>query len=276
MKIAVLISGVADAKRPIEMPSSRQWKDLIAAPTTPFKLSPFDEAALEVALKMRDRNSDTTVHVIVTDGSLDIALTRHIASYRPDSLVGLRLEPSQRGDARCLSQHVTQLIPADLQIDLWLIGREHGDMDDGVVPVTLAESWRLPFLSLVLTVKKDEESDHSLLVQRMASDQIELIQCPLPALLSISNDKSNRLRHPLMKNVMLAKKQTIDVHSPQTPLTGPMLAQACIVSNLVPTDLAARGLKPCKMLEGSVEEQVQALAQHLDRWRQTGMKHVDS
>ncbi len=276
MKIAVVISGVADAKRPIEMPSTRQWSDLIATPTTPFKLSPFDEAALEVALKMRDRNSSTTVHVIVTDGSLDTALMRHIASYRPDSLVGLRIEPAQRGDARCLSQHVKQLISADLQIDLWLIGREHGDMDDGVVPVTLAESWKLPFLSLVLTVKKDLVSDQAVLVERMASDQIELVQCPLPALLSVSNDKSNRLRHPLMKNVMLAKQQTFAVHSPQTPLTGPMLAQACPVSKLVPTDLAARGLKPCKMIEGSVEQQVQALAQHLDRWRQSGMKNVDS
>lgn len=276
MQIAVLIAGVADAKRPIEIPSSRQWLDLIATPTTPFKLSPFDEAALEVALKMRDRNSNTAVHIIVTDGALDTALMKHIASYRPDSLVGLRLEPAQRGDARCLSQYVTQLIPADLRIDLWLTGREHGDMDDGVVPVTLAESWELPFLSLVLTVKKELDSDHLVLVERMASDQIELIQCPLPALLSVSNDKSNRLRHPLMKNVMMAKQQAIDVRAPQTQLSGPMFAQACPVSQLVPNDFTARGLKQCKMIEGSVEQQVQALAQHLDRWRQSGIKNVDS
>ena len=275
MKIAVLISGVADAKRPIEMPSSRHWKDLISTPTTPFKLSPFDEAALEVALKMRDRHSDTTVHVIVTDGSIDTALMRHIASYRPDSLIGLRVSPEQRGDARCLSQHVLKLIPADLRIDLWLLGREHGDLDDGVVPVTLAEKWKLPFLSLVLTVKKDEESEHSVLVQRMASDQIELIQCPLPALLSISNDKSNRLRHPLMKNVMLAKQQAIDLRSPQDVLMEPTLSQACPIATVVPMDVASRGLKPCKMIEGSVEEQVQALAEHLERWRQSGIKNVD-
>jgi electron transfer flavoprotein beta subunit len=276
MKIAVLISGVADPKRPIEMPPSRLWNDLISAPTTPFKLSPFDEAALEVALKMRDRNSDITAHVIVTDGSIDTALMKHIASYRPDSLIGLRILSEQRGDPRCLSQHVLKLIPADMHIDLWLTGREHGDLDDGVVPVTLAEKWKLPFLSLVLTVKKAEESDHSVLVERMANDRIESIQCPLPALLSISNDKSNRLRHPLMKNVMLAKQLAIDIRSPQDELMEPMLSEACPVSALMPTDIAARGQTPCKMITGSLEEQVQVLARHLDRWRQSGIKNFDA
>lgn len=276
MHIAVLVSGIADAKRPIEMPVSSLWGDLVSTPTTPFKLSPFDEAALEVALKMRDRMSNTTVHVIVTDGAIDTAMMKNIASYRPDTLVGIRIVPEHRGDARWLSQQVRTLIPEDFQIDLWLMGREHGDMDDGVVPVMLAEIWELPFLSLVLTVKKDVDSDHSVLVERMASHQIELIQCPLPALLSISNDKSNRLRHPLMKNVMLAKQQTVDVRLPQSMNAGPMLAQKCPVFKIAPADLVARGLKPCVMLEGGVEEQVQALAQHLNRWRQSGSKNVDS
>ena len=276
MRIAVLISGVADAKRPIDKPVSGQWIDLIATPTTPFKLSPFDEAALEVALKMRDRRPDTSVHVIVTDGAVDVAFMKSVASYRPDTVVGIRVKPEHRGDARWLSHHVSKVMPADQQIDLWLIGREHGDMDDGVVPVTLAEIWKLPFLSLVLTVKGDEQSLHSILVERMASDQIESILCPLPAVLSVSNDKSNRLRHPLMKNVMLAKQQKIEVLEPQADAAAQVFAQRCPISSIAPLDIAARGLKPCKMLEGDVEAQVLQLAQHLDRWRQSGMKNVES
>ncbi len=100
MHIAVMIAGIADPKRPLARPASGDWADLIDAPTTPFKLSPFDEAALETALKFRDRDPATVITALVTDGSGDLALMRSVAAYRIDRGRGLRPPAEPRGASR--------------------------------------------------------------------------------------------------------------------------------------------------------------------------------
>ncbi|HEY9280930.1 MAG TPA: hypothetical protein VIP51_12725 [Eoetvoesiella sp.] len=258
MHVTVLIAGIADPKRPLEKPASGNWADLASTPTTPFKLSPFDEAALEIALKLRDKNPATFISALITDGACDIALMRAVASYRLDQVVGLCVPATERGNPAWLAAHALSAVQVpDKPIDLILIGREHGDLDDGMAPAYLAESWGWPFVSLAQHAGEGENG--TLIFERTGTRQDESISLLAPACASISNNKNNRLRHPLMKNVMLAKQQKFQAITPEASIKKPGIT----IVRAAPPETSARGETPCRMLEGTVNEQARELASFL-------------
>jgi len=259
MHIAVLIAGVADTKRPLERPKSGNWKDSVGEQATPFKLSPFDEAALEIALKLRDRDSNANITVVVTDGARDLALMRSVASFRISAVLGLPPPPQHRGDPAWLARHALRAMEQNGKApDLILMGREHGDLDDGMAAAYLADSWQLPFIGLTLDVHIQEGANGCLSFRRSGIGSDESITLPMPAFASVSNDKSNRLRHPLMKNVMLAKQQSFPLIAPQADETPSMK-----VTDAEPPAASARGTRECRILQGSLEEQALELAAYL-------------
>lgn len=266
MHVAVLLCGVADPRRPLARPATGNWLDLIATPTTPFKLSPFDEAALEVALKLRDRDPSVRVTALITDGAGDVALMRTVASFRPDFVAGIPPPAEMRADPDWLSH----AIPAALNgiaapsVGLWLIGREQGDLDDGVAPAFIAERWGLPFVGLALAVQR---AGNAWQCDRIFGNQVQTIRVPGPLVASVTNDRGNRLRHPLMKNVALARQQKIDILRPDEAATRAATSRAVVGRArrvaLEPLESGRRTDTPCRMLEGSIADQAQALADYL-------------
>ena len=258
MHIAVLLAGVADPRKPLPKPASNDWRDLPAATTVSYKLSPFDEAALEIALKLRDQTAASRVTALVTDGANDIALLRAVAALKPDEVIGLYPPPTQHGNPAWLARHLrTELCKNDTWPDLVLIGREHGDLDDGMVASYLADAWQLPFAGQALSVTAGPEGGWTLL--RSGARDDESLRLPAPAFASISNDKSNRLRHPLMKNVALAKQMKFAQITPEAAAPAPITV---LVDAALPP-VAIRGEQSCRMLSGSVQEQAIALAAYL-------------
>jgi electron transfer flavoprotein beta subunit len=263
MHIAVLLAGIADPKKPLPAPASGDWRDLRAEPTMSYKLSPFDEAALEIALKLRDRHAGARITALVTDGAADVTLLRAVAALRPDRVVALHTPAAQRGNPAWLAHHAAAVLWGDaVKPDLILIGREHGDLDDGMAPPYLAQAWGLPYAGLALQAQADEAGGGWTFL-RSAPSHDESLRLPAPALASISNDKSNRLRHPLMKNVLLAKQQRFEQAQADTddPAARVVLAQAS------PVRTAPRGASACRMLEGSAADQARALATYLKSFR---------
>ena len=273
MHVVVILSGIADPKRPLGRPGSGDWHDWVGAPATPFKLSPFDESALEVALKLRDKDAAVKITALITDGASDIALMRTVAAYRLDQVAGLCPPAQQRGNPCWYREHVANAIRgSDATVDLWLMGREHGDLDDGVMAPYLAESWGLAFIGLALSVQCDDAGHW--MTQRIVGDKLEAIRLPGPILASISNDRGNRLRHPLMKNVMQAKQQKFLMHS---FVANPVLVDlaTAVIMTVQPIDASRRNDMPCQQLGGTVEEQALALAHYLRQSRPARSLHVD-
>lgn len=275
MHIAILIAGIADPKRPLEKPATGRWTDILEAPTTPFKLSPFDEAALETALKLRDRDPGVRLTALVTDASTDTALLRAVASYRLDRVAGLRVPGAQRGNPAFLARHVPALLSQAMPdqdsatpVDLVLAGREHGDLDDGMTAAYLAQKWDMPFVSQALHVRA--QTSGTLQAERAGSNCSEFIELTSPALVSISNDKDNRLRHPLMKNVMLARQQKFEIADPPDDT-----ADAPVITCELPA-AHAKTHAPCQFLHGSAEEQANALAAYLKAWKNPIDAHADT
>jgi electron transfer flavoprotein beta subunit len=253
MNIAVLISGVADPKWPLPKAVSEQ--SLQAHASQYGALSPFDEAALQLALALRDADATVRIDALV---AADEALTRRVAGWRPDAIHRLDLGSIPRWDggavSAALSQALLELAPA---ASLVLMGREFGDYDDGSVPAALALAGSLAHFPLVLGFERGERG---LTAIRQAAAGLERVDLPERALLSVTNDTGNRLRHPLMKNVMMAKKAAIPTW--RTAAAAPAAEPALQLQSI---GLAAEPVRrsACEWLQGSPEQKARALAQLL-------------
>lgn len=261
MHVVLMLAGIADPKKPLERPSSGERKDILDTPVTPFKLSPFDEAALELGLKLRDTDPSVRLTAIVTHGARDLALMRTVASHRLDRVIGLPPPAAKRAEPRWLAEHALGAMRGEpAPADLILIGREHGDLDDGMVPAFLAATWQLPFLGLAQAVRAGDPDGW--MAERTGRTATETFALSRPAVISITNAKSNRLRHPLMKNVLQAKQQKFEILEPNADIA---YARVETVSAEPPASFA-RGSAPCEMLEGSVKDQARKLADLLSQY----------
>ena len=267
LHVTVLVSGIVDPKWPLSalglgtdaLGVSKPAAASIPSASFSRKLSPFDEAAIECALKLRDSDAGMQLHFIVACEDADETLMRTVAAFRPDRLQGLAIPRGLFWDAQALAQQLAKAIAqAPEPADLILVGREFGDFDEGTLAPCLAEALDRPFVGLVQEVRAQDAAS---LFVRERNDVKELIRCDQAVVASVTNAKSNRLRHPLMKNVMAAKRERLDV-SP-CDLTG--ITAYRRPHSVTEAVAKPRGDMPCQMLTGSANEQAQQLTDFLSR-----------
>jgi electron transfer flavoprotein beta subunit len=240
VNVAVLIAGIADPKWPLDAKQPRI-------------LSPFDESALEVALKLRDASPASIVSVAVLGDAADEPLVRSVASHRPDRLLRVEAAEGSGWDLRSRALLLAQVLREVFENqDLILTGREFGDRDDGAVPACLAAILGCPYVALVREVVTE---NGALAAVRERAGFEERIEHVGPLLASVTNDRSNRLRHALLKNVMNAKRMSIEARRLEEP------AARVTLEASAPAAAPARAAS-CRMVE------VEALAGYLREWHQ--------
>ncbi|VVN70168.1 electron transfer flavoprotein subunit beta/FixA family protein [Pseudomonas fluorescens] len=255
MKILVLLAGVADIRFPLH-PISLSSDALIQEHGSPRRLlSPFDEAALEVALKLRDARAETQIDVLLLDGVNSENLLRSVAAFRPDSLQCLQLQPCQLWDARQTAAQIAGLIERDYPgHGLVLLGREMGDLDEGSIAVLLARRLGRPLLAMT---QSGQWQNEQIWLMRERGNYEEWLQVDRPLLASVTNDRRNKLRHPLMKNVMQAKRMTF------THVAASATARAGMTLSQLQTAPVIPRVGQCRLLDGDIGQQAKVLADWL-------------
>lgn len=241
MKIVVLIAGVLDPKWPVA-PSHGSLPEFVAERMI---LSPFDEAALEIGLKLKDADPATTISANVSGGP---KLARAVAAFNIPAVATIALPTpwDQGAVSRALAQ-------ACGEADLILVGREFGDLDDGLVPPLLAALLGRPFFGRVQAVETG--APPRLLRENGSSEESLALSGPMLA--SVTNDRRTRLRKPLMKNVMMARQARID-----TLRVASTEASALKLAG-VEERAGVRAPVACTLLEGPPRAQAATLAELL-------------
>ncbi|MGY2491760.1 hypothetical protein [Cupriavidus sp. CP313] len=258
MNIVVLLASVLDPKWTIAAGAAQDAGKLAAIPR---RLSPFDEAALEVALKLRDVKPEARISVYMPDGPGAEGLLRMVAAHKVDIVARLPVDDALRWDAAALAaQFGTVLCDGSAHrqdATLWLTGREFGDLDDGAFAAALAF-----FLDaqLVTMAEVIDPCDGALLrARRSRFDAIEQVALARRAVVAVTNHAANRLRHPLMKHVMLAKRADVPVLDHEA---------SGLVARIAPVDFhpppSARASRPAPIPAcAGVAVQVEALVRAL-------------
>lgn len=256
MKIVVLLCGVADPKWPLRLVGLEAAKTRAANPVV---LNPFEESALEIGLKIREGRSGTTLHAFMVGGSESEPLVRKIAAYRLDSVARIDAATMPLWDSGAMAKRLAATIGTlEEKPDLVLIGREFGDYDDGIVAPCLAASLGWSFFGLTQHARWSEQG---LGLYRERRNVEEWLVVGRPVVASVTNDRRSRLRHPMMKNVMEAKRMAIPIITiPEGPAGGITLTA---VEHAPPR---AREVA-CRILDGPIEAQVAELAEYIQPWK---------
>lgn len=257
MQVLVLLAGIVDPN--VRLAEGRIGSLCAGAEEEePRKLSPFDEAALETALQLRDHGPGTQITAVLFGGAGSDKLLRFVAALRPDRVFRLDCPTATLWSAAAAASQVAalrgRLAAEGLPLpDLVLMGREFGDCDNGALPPYLAEAGGWRFVGQVQQMRAE---DGVLVMRRTRGSDEEEIHLTPPLFVSVVNDRGNRLRHPLMKNVILARRET-----------WPILDGAALVaeSELLSARTATGAVRTagCQWLEGSVDAQADALAEWL-------------
>jgi electron transfer flavoprotein beta subunit len=261
MNITVFLASIVDPKWPLPPFAVSADGRCLQLTDSRRILSPFDEAALEIALKIRDAQPDSRISVVVTGGADVEGVLRSVAAFRPDQLVRLDAEGLHACDAKSLSRQMATAAGGLLaDAELVLMGREFGDLDNGTLAPYMAEHMGRRFFGLIQDARW---SDTRLALMRERSGAEEWLDLVPPMMASVTNDRRNRLRHPLMKNVMASKRATFPVIS--ASIEGDdddhLSVMAAGLAQAAPRRSA------CRMLTGSVEDRVGELASLLAQWK---------
>jgi electron transfer flavoprotein beta subunit len=239
MNVLVFIAGVLDPKWPIEASDG----SLPKRSTDRLILSPFDEAALEMALTLRDVDSSTSIEAIVLGGAEALKIARAVAAFKiPVATFAVSNWWDQNVVAAALASVGTEA-------DLVLIGREFGDCDDGTIPSLLAARINRPLFARAQMTSGGA-------VMRESSSAEEWLTLDSRAVVSVTNDRRTRLRKPLMKNVMVARQAVIGELAAYGAEAGAALSAVRVLSS-------CRSRTDCHFIMGSADEQAVRLAEML-------------
>jgi electron transfer flavoprotein beta subunit len=182
---------------------------VLPPPGVPPVISPFDEQAVEAALRIKDAKGGK-----VTALSMGVNLLRDVVkkplSMGADELVLLEDPAFAEGDSWSTAYALAMAIKKIGKFDLIFCGRQAADWDSGQVGLGIAEILGLPNISLA---RKVEITDGKARVERITGDGYEAVEVTLPALITVSSELG-AARYPTIKGIMAAKRKEPIVWKP--------------------------------------------------------------
>ncbi|MDD5082565.1 MAG: electron transfer flavoprotein subunit beta/FixA family protein [Dehalococcoidales bacterium] len=165
-------------------------------------ISPFDENAVEAALKIKDAQGGKITAISLGHNLLRDVVKKPL-SMGADELVLLEDEAFAEGDSWTTAYALAMAIKKIGSYDLIFCGRQAADWDSGLVGLGIAEILGLPSVTLA---RKITPGNGKVTVERVTADGYEVIETPLPAVITVSNELGEP-RYPTIKGIMAAKKK---------------------------------------------------------------------
>ncbi len=204
VKIAVLAKQVIDPEMPMAaFRVDSGAKMVVTPPNIPPVVNGFDENAVEAALRIKDAQ-EATITVISSGTSFALDVMKKPLSMGADELVLLQDDAFENSiDSFFTAQLLAAAIRKLGGFDLIICGRQASDWDNAQVPLGVAEILGLSCVSLG---KKVEIKDGKVSVERITNDGYEVVEAPLPALVTVSNELGQP-RYPTLRGIMAATRK---------------------------------------------------------------------
>ncbi|MBU0639586.1 MAG: electron transfer flavoprotein subunit beta/FixA family protein [Planctomycetes bacterium] len=257
MKILVVIRQVPDSTTNIKI---RPDGEDIVRDGVKMVLNPFDEFAIEQAVRLREAKIDveSITALLVYSGKSPDAMRTTLAIGADDG-IHLQDEACDKLDELQLAAVIAALV-RDAGYDLILIGKMEIDLDTGELGPALAELLDIPHVGV--TTKLEVAADGKAFVaNRRIEGADEILEIPLPALLACEKGLCEP-RYPSLPNLMKAKKKPVKViTSADVPGFAELVAEygGTTVHQLEPPPERPPG----KILQGEPEEVVPELVRLL-------------
>ena len=207
MKIVVAVKQVPDtsAEKTFDPSTKRLNRTSIEN-----VLNPFDEYAIEEALRLKERvGGDTTVTILTMAPESGREVVRKALAMGADDAALLSSDTLGGSDAMATAYALAAAIK-HVGFDLVLTGTQSTDAINSVVPAAIAEHLGVACLTYARSVTV---SDGGVEVQRETESGYLRVRSALPALISVTKS-ANEPRYATLKGIMGAKKKEIKPLAP--------------------------------------------------------------
>ena len=207
MRICVCIKEIQDPEMHVSLfRVDEQRMESIPLPGLSFVTSPFDEQAIEAALRIRDGGCDAKISLLsFGPPSAQRAIKRGLSMGADDGIL-----VSDAGFERADSYATAHILVAAIRkaggFDLILTGRQAADWDSGIVGCGIAELLRMPVVTFARSVRLSGDRLH---IERVVDDGIETAETGLPCVVTISNELGVPRKASLRETMRAAKKPVV-------------------------------------------------------------------
>jgi electron transfer flavoprotein beta subunit len=181
-------------------------KEVIPVRDMPLVTSPFDEQAIEAALRIRDTTGAATISALTLGPKSSLAALKRALSMGADKGILVSDEALARLDAFGVATALCCAIRKSGPFDLILTGRQAADWDAGIVGCGIAEILGVPVVTFAKDVRV--ESDR-VVVERVLDDGFELVETRTPCVVTISNELGEPRKASLRETMRAAKKPIV-------------------------------------------------------------------
>lgn len=170
-------------------------------------VNPFDEYAIEEALRIKERVGGNVKIISMGPPQADEALKAAIALGADESYL-ITDRAFAGSDTWATSYTIAKGIQTLGHVDLIICGKQAIDGDTAQVGPGVAEMLGIPFVAWVRKV--EEITDRFIRVERMMEDGYEVLEMPLPGLITVVKE-INVPRLASLKGKMRAKKTSATI-----------------------------------------------------------------
>lgn len=252
MNITVCVKQVPSTETRIRINTQTNFVD---ASEVDWVINVFDEYALEIALRTKEKLGGTLVSVSLGPERVKTALRTSLA-MGCDSAMQLTDAAFEGIDslsvARCLAVAIKRA-----PFDLVLCGKQAVDDDQAVVPAAVAHFLGIPHVAAVADVEIDASG--KLVARREIEGATEVVEAQCPCLLTVGKGKYDP-RLPNLKGMMAAKKKETPVLTAAALGIDPSLLSRKLEYL---EDRLPPGRKPGRVLEGEIGQVVPELVRLL-------------
>jgi electron transfer flavoprotein beta subunit len=202
VKIIVCTKQVPDPEGPPSSFEINEAERKVTARGIPPVINPFDENALEAAIRIKESSGAEITLLSLGKGLSKAVILKAVAVGADASL----LVDEDSLDAALLDSFATaRLLAAAIgkagPYDLILCGRQAADTNAGMVGLGLAQLLGIPAITLA---QKVEIAGDKVVVERVLPDGYEVVEAPLPALVTVSGEVGD-LRYPSLQAIKAGK-----------------------------------------------------------------------
>ena len=246
MNIYVVMKRTFDTEEKISIKNG-----VISEESAEFIINPYDEYAIEEALKLREEHGGEVTVVTLGEEEAEKELRTALA-MGADKAVLIDDEDVEEGDEFSAATILSAYLK-DKEVDIILAGNVTVDGSSGQVGPRLAEELGI---SAVTTITKLEIEGNKAIIERDVEGDIETVEVQLPLLVTCQQGL-NEPRYPSLPGIMKAKKKPLekleldDLDIDEDDVE----AKTKVVDIFLPP---AKG--EGKILEGEISQQVKELA----------------
>ncbi|MEW6418120.1 MAG: electron transfer flavoprotein subunit beta/FixA family protein [Nitrospirota bacterium] len=254
MKIIVCIKQVPDTA---EVKINPETGTLIRE-GVPSIINPYDMHAIEAGLQIKEKVGGKVTVITMGPPQAENALRDAISMGVDDAL--LLSDRAFAGSDTWATSYTLSKAIEKLGADIIICGKQAIDGDTAQVGPEVAEFLNIPHISYIRKIEDITQS--SIRVQRLMDEGYDVVESTLPVLLTVVREL-NEPRFPSLRGKMAAKKAEIkkwgssDIQADESSIG--LKGSPTQVKNI----FAPRPKKDRKMLEGTPEDQVNALIKEM-------------